>query len=207
MHARTAQQRNAASLIAREAFWWEGEKKQRQVFTGGQSRCFCFTRTNFVSSLMRFVLLISTNKHWRAQSNDWWGCREGGGSAGPMEEAEASCQKEEVGRKKSLGKRNRPWTVWCLRRRFLSYAALLYIALAMVAVKSCIVANKQRPQKRAGGFVSARSIVSNQHSNHLFWFFLPNKQTKGCPRNPKQQGAMWSVDAGIIKPLCSDVVV
>lgn len=32
---RVPQQRNATSLIARKAVWWEG-KKQRQVFTGAR---------------------------------------------------------------------------------------------------------------------------------------------------------------------------
>lgn len=64
---------------------------------GGQSRCFCFTRTNFVSSLMRFVLLISTNKHWRAKSNDWWGWGMGGSGG-------ASCQKED-GEEKTSGEK------------------------------------------------------------------------------------------------------
>lgn len=63
--------------------------------------------------------------------------------------------------------------------------------------------NKQRPQKRAGGFVSGKEHCSNQHSNHLFclvflfvclFAFSAAAALKGCPHNPKQQGAMWSVE-------------
>lgn len=85
-HTRVLWQRNATSLVAREAFRWEEGKKKSVKWLqarGGPSRCFCFTQTNFVSSLMPFVLLISTNKRWRAKSNEWWGWgwRDGGAAA------------------------------------------------------------------------------------------------------------------------------